>query len=187
MKRLAIDFSPASPLGLGGGLGQRSPWLVLLWLAALLALLVAGWRHADIRQRTAAIDRIVQARVQQAFLQSPRASAPPSSIPPQQRQALNDATHQLNLPWAAWFAAFESAASPKVTLLAITPNPQSGTVAISAECDNPQTMLAYLAALRQTGFFRDVVLRKHRSDETVTGGSVRFDLIAYVPTPGGKP
>lgn len=171
MKRLAIDFATtrATPAYLHG-----------CWLAALIALLLGGWQWLQLRQQTAALDLSLQARMQQSFLQgSKQPGKQAGTLNPAQRQALNEAVKQLNLPWAAWFAAFERAAQPKVTLLAITPSSQGSTLAISAESDNIEHMLAYVEALRHTGFFRDVVLRRHRSDDSVAGGSVQFELLAY--------
>jgi len=175
MKRLAIDFAAVS-----GARPNVPAYLHLLWLAPLVALLLGGWQWLQIKQQNASLERALQASVQQAFWQSGKPPAQATgALKPAQRQALNEAVKQLNLPWAAWFAAFERAAQPKVTLLAINPSTQGSTLAISAESDSVERMLAYVEALRRTGFFRDVVLRRHRSDDSVAGGSVQFELLAY--------
>lgn len=174
MRAIRIDFAP-----------QPTPWQALhtvrFWLPAVLALLaigVAGQRLWESQQRSAVLEHSLQAQVQQAFLAGGQRVQAVQRLPAKQVQAANQAIRQLNLPWAAWFAAFEQAARPEVALLTILPNAQTRTLAVSAEAADLRSMLAYLDALRASGFFRDVQLRQHRSDEQAPGGRVQFEFLA---------
>ncbi|MGQ5524494.1 hypothetical protein ACUHMQ_14715 [Chitinimonas sp. PSY-7] len=183
MKPLAIDFSRTANLSIPSQWQRKHPILRLIWLVAALALLLALGRFWQSEQRSHVLEQALQAKMQAAFFQSSPVKSTTPKLPSTQVKAVNEAVHQLNLPWVDWFAAFEAAAQPQVSLLSIVPNAQNRAVNVSAECDDVQTMLAYIEALRASGFFMDVQLRKHRSNEEVAGGRVQFDFVAQVAQP----
>ncbi|PHV11009.1 hypothetical protein [Chitinimonas sp. BJB300] len=183
MKPLAIDFSRTTNLSAHNQWQRKHPLLRLTWLLAALALILALGQLWQSQQRSHALDQALQAKMQAAFFHSDKATPSTPKLPPAQIKAINDAVHQLNLPWVDWFAAFEQATQPGVSLLSIVPNAQSRAVNASAECDDVQTMLTYIEALRASRFFTDVQLRKHRSDESAVDGRVQFDFVAQVAQP----
>ncbi|QDQ25598.1 hypothetical protein FNU76_04095 [Chitinimonas arctica] len=178
MKRLQLDFfGRRQPLT--AQLRQHHPLLLLLWALSTVALLLGSARLWQVRQQQAELDQSVQARLRQAFFAAAKPAQPvETGLTPAQIRSTNEAIRQLNLPWAAWFAAFEQAARPDVALLSITPNEQSHAVHVSAESEDIAGMLAYVAALQQSGFFTEVSLRKHRSNEKAVGAPVLFEFTA---------
>ncbi|HZM37281.1 MAG TPA: PilN domain-containing protein, partial [Burkholderiales bacterium] len=59
------------------------------------------------------------------------------------------------------FGALESAASPQVALLAIEPDPRTGTVRISGEGKDYLAALTYVLNLRQSESLGNVELVRH--------------------------
>lgn len=86
-------------------------------------------------------------------------------------QILETAFNQLALPWGEVFAAVETAANGKVTVLALESDGLHKTVRISARTANPDNMLAYLERLKSSGRLSGLHLVSHRQE---TNGSLHF-------------
>ena len=144
MQQLQIDFS---------GRRRGSPWLgrVLLALAACVALDAAWSYHAA---RSTLSEN--QARVAK---RTPGGAAPKAT--PQEVAAVRDTVQRLALPWDELFKALESAASDKVALAAIEPDPKAGTVTISGDGKDYLAALSYVLNLSRTEGLERVQLVRH--------------------------
>lgn len=152
MRKLELDFR--------AGQGA-SPWLgrVLLALAACVAL-DAGLSYHSARQ---ALDEN-QARLTK---RSTGAAAPKAT--PQEVAAVRETVQRLSLPWDELFSALESAASDKVALAAIEPDPKAGTVTISGDGKDYLAALSYVLNLSRTdGLERVQLVRHEQKKESVS-------------------
>ena len=144
MHKLQIDFRDTR---------QRSPWIgrVMLAAAALVAL-DAGLSYYT-ASRTLGEN---QARLAQ---RTPARNAP--KVSPQEVAAARETVQRLTLPWDDLFAAIESAASDKVALAAIEPDPRNGTVTISGDGKDYLAALSYVLNLSHTEGMNQVQLVRH--------------------------
>ena len=63
---------------------------------------------------------------------------------------MRETVQRLSLPWDQLFSALESAASDKVALAAIEPDPRAGTVTISGDGKDYLAALSYVLNLSRT-------------------------------------
>jgi hypothetical protein len=153
MQRLDIDFR---------GHGRASPWIgrVLLAAAACVAL-DAGLSYHSARTTMAE----GQARLAK---RTPAGAAAPKASP-QEVAAVRETVQRLALPWDDLFMALESAASEKVALAAIEPDPRSGTVTISGDGKDYLAALSYVLNLSRTeGLERVQLVRHEQKNESVS-------------------
>jgi len=144
MQALHIDF--------GAG-RRRSPWIgrVMLAVAAVVALDAGVSYHAA--KKTLAEN---QARLAQ---RTTGKGAP--KVSPQEVAAVRETVQRLTLPWDDLFAAIESAASDRVALAAIEPDPRNGTVTISGDGKDYLAALSYVLNLSHTDGMNQVQLVRH--------------------------
>lgn len=90
----------------------------------------------------------------------------------------NDVIDQIALPWERLFKAVEAAASNKVALLGITPDQKGGTVEISGECADLQTLFDYVKRLDQQASLGRVYLLNHQINAQDPQRPVRFTVTA---------
>ena len=84
---------------------------------------------------------------------------------------------RLSLPWDQLFRALESAASDKVALAAIEPDPRAGTVTISGDGKDYLAALSYVLNLSRTEGLERVQLVRHEQ-KNEGGGAVSFAVSA---------
>ena len=102
---------------------RASPWVGRILLAAALTVCAdMGLQYHDLS------GTIVLGKQQLA--RSGRAAKPASA---EEVAAARETVQRLSLPWTRLFAAIESAASDKVALTAIEPDPKNGTVKITGD------------------------------------------------------
>jgi Tfp pilus assembly protein PilN len=170
MKPVMIDFAPPS---LRRTVTQSaSRW----WGMALGGALLCG-SAALLEARQHQQQHSHQARQRQ--LEALRVNAPPPAravIAEAQATAVNGAVQQLNLPWRDLHEAIEAATPKDVALLALEPDPRSRSLRISAEAKNSDTMLAYVAQLRERPFFAGALLIKHDTSEQDPNQALRFQV-----------
>jgi Tfp pilus assembly protein PilN len=150
MEKLELNFSATR---------RGSPWIgrVLLALAACVAL-DAGLSYHWARKTLAASE--VHQRTT-----GPRAP----KTTPQEVAAVRETVQRLSLPWDQLFTALESAASDKVALAAIEPDPRSGTVTISGDGKDYLAALSYVLNLSRTeGLERVQLVRHEQKNEGVS-------------------
>jgi Tfp pilus assembly protein PilN len=160
MQQLQIDFS-----GRRGG----SPWLgrVLLALAACVAADAGLSYHSAKKTLTENQARLTQ--------RTPGGGAPKAT--PQEVAAVKDTVQRLSLPWDELFMALESAASDKVALAAIEPDPKAGTVTISGDGKDYLAALSYVLNLSRTEGLERVQLVRHEQ-KNEGNGAVSFAVSA---------
>ncbi|MGQ0544178.1 MAG: hypothetical protein ACT4P3_02455 [Betaproteobacteria bacterium] len=161
MVRLDIDFIRSR---------RRAAWAGRLLLAVALALAAdAGWTYLRLRQ-TLDADQERLAALQ------PR---PGRKVAAEEIAAARETLQRLSLPWAQLFGALESAASPRVALLAIEPDPRSGKVTISGDSKDYLAALTYVINLRRAEGLSQVELVRHEQK----AGEVAFSVSASWATP----
>jgi biopolymer transport protein ExbD len=144
MQALHIDFGPRR---------QRSPWIgrAMLAVAALVAL------DAGMSYHTA---KNTLAENQSRLAQRTTGKGAPK-VSPQEVAAVRETVQRLTLPWDDLFAAIESAASDKVALAAIEPDPRNGTVTITGDGKDYLAALSYVLNLSHTEGMNRVQLVRH--------------------------
>jgi len=151
MQRLDINFCEGR---------ESSPWLgrVLLALAAVVAV-DAGLSYHTAKKTLAANE----ARIAQ---RSPATRAPKASA--EEVAAARDTVQRLSTPWDELFGALEAAATDKVALAAIEPDPKAGTVTITGDGKDYLAALSYVLNLSHTdGLERVQLVRHEQKNETV--------------------
>ncbi len=134
-RRLALDYA-APP--------RRRRWPGAFALAASLILAVAQVaRLGELQQERAAV------RAPLELLRAGGRAAPASAARPagDEAKGVERVTRQLALPWPEMIESIESAASRQVALLQIQPEPERGTLRLTAEAGTPQAMLDYVRRL----------------------------------------
>jgi hypothetical protein len=152
MQRIEIDFVRVR---------RSSPWAGRALFAVSLA--VAAHMASDYLRLRESLPG-GEARVAAA---QPRAGA--RRVSAEELDAARETVERLALPWGKLFGALESAASPQVALLAIEPDPRTGTVTISGESKDYLAALTYVLNLRQSESLANVQLVRHEQ----SGGGQR--------------
>ena len=107
----------------------------------------------------------------------PRIFKSPPSASPEEIAVARDTVARLSLPWDKLFSALEAAASDRVALLSIDPDPKSGTVTISGDSKDYLAALTYVLNLSREDALSGVQLARHeqKSDPQKT---VAFSVLA---------
>jgi hypothetical protein len=162
MKKLEINFV---------GRGARSPWAGRVLLAVALALsLETAVSYKDLRASL----ELNNAKIAAA---RPR-GAPPARVSAEETAAVRETVNRLGLPWDRLFSALESAATDKVALLGIQPDPQAGTVVISGDSKDYLAALSYVLNLSQAPALSQVQLVRHEAKSNDPQGAVSFAVSA---------
>lgn len=169
MHAINLDFVESSHRRRGRG-------LLLLVAGAIAAISVASWR-ADLQGKTRALES------QMARLQRQATGLGPVDIridesTGQEIQRVNEVVDQLALPWNRLFSAVEAGALGQVTLLGIAPDAKSGTVQISAETLNAESMFGYVNRLAQQAELANVYLLEHQREKGSGPRPLRFVVTA---------
>lgn len=161
MQRLEIDFVR----------GRRSsPWAGrVLFAVALTVAADFGTTYYRLRDTLGAD----QARVAAS---QPRAGA--RKAPAEEVAAAREAVDRLSLPWGTLFGALEAAATPQVALLAIEPDPRSGTVTLSGDSKDYLAALTYVLNLRRAETLSNVQLVRHEQKSEDPRRPVSFSISA---------
>ena len=141
---------------------RASPWVG----RALLAVAVTvgadlGLQYRDLSQA------IFLGKKQLA--RSARPARPASA---EEVAAARETLQRLSLPWQRLFAALESAASDKVALTAIEPDPRSGTVKIMGDSKDYLAALTYVLNLSRAEGLSSVQLVRHEMRRDGVGFTV---------------
>ena len=91
---------------------------------------------------------------------------------PEELAAARETVQRLSTPWASLFGALESAASDRVALLAIEPDPKSGTVLISGDSKDYLAALTYVLNLSRSEALTGVQLVRHETKQNAVGFSI---------------
>jgi Tfp pilus assembly protein PilN len=176
VNQLPIDFAPRTAWTLGSRIGAWG------WLAALLGLLLSSagaWHMLSLHDKLSARRHalaVTQQRLDQRVAAPRRANA--LSISAADAESINRAVRQLNIPWSELLDALEAAASPKVALLEIRPDPASQRLLGLAEARNSGDMIAYVEALKAQPQFSSALLTGHQISEQDRNKPIRFEFVA---------
>lgn len=159
MQKLDLDFQKQP--------GQRSSAGNSILILGVVASLVLAFGYRNLGARLAELE----AGVMQSSSGERSGYSAQQKEQAKAEQILETAFNQLALPWGEVFAAVETAANGKVTLLALEGDGQHKTVRISARTANSVSMLAYLERLKTSGRLSGLHLASHRQEKD---GSLHF-------------
>ena len=108
----------------------------------------------------------------------PRTYSPRRAASPEEVAAARDTVQRLSTPWDSLFSALEAAADEHVALLAIEPDPKSGTVMISGDGKDYLAALSYVLKLSQSGALSHVQLARHEVRSADPQKPVSFSVSA---------
>lgn len=106
-------------------------------------------------------------------------------ITDEQKNAVNSAIAQLNLPWRDLLDALEAATTANVALLSIDPDSKKQVVKGTAETKTSSEMISYIERLKRQSFFSSVVLTKHEINDRDANRPYRFQFEVHWTTDGG--
>jgi Tfp pilus assembly protein PilN len=163
---------------------RRSGGLALFALGAIAALTMTAWR-ADLQGKTRALETQAVRLERETRGLGPAGSRLDESVS-QEIQRANEVIDQLALPWDRLFRAVESVPAGQVTLLGIAPEAKSGTVQISAEAADADSMFAYVSQLQQQSELTNVYLLEHERDKRGGPRPLHFVVTASWLQPPAK-
>ena len=108
----------------------------------------------------------------------PRTYSPGRKATAEEVAAARDTVQRLSTPWDGLFSALESAADEQVALLAIEPDPKSGTVTISGDSKDYLAALTYVLKLSQSETLSHVQLARHEIRSAEPQKPVSFSVSA---------
>ncbi len=167
MRHLELDFCQR---------GDTHRWfaIALLALAVVLGLkqlhLYAGAKQ-EIAQLEERVSRLNSRDIPAT------ASSLPNSIVQEIRRA-NLVIERIAFPWDQLFRAFEAAGGERVALLAITPDPKSGGIEVSAEAGDLNAMLGYVKRLQGQPALSRVFLLTHKINHQHPQRPINFTVTA---------
>ena len=163
LARLHIDFVARR---------RASPWVGRILLAAAVTVGAdMGLQFYDLQQ----INR--DYRVEFAKV-GKRGSQPVRPASAEEVAAARETVQRLSLPWAKLFTAIESAATDKVALTAIEPDPRTGTVKITGDGKDYLAALTYVLNLSQSDALSNVQLVRHEVKQNDPQHPVAFSVSA---------
>jgi len=163
MQALKLDFRRGRP---------GAAWAGPLLLALAIAFVVdVGLSYSKLKSSI----RDKEARVARAAPGSRQAAA---KVTPEEIALARETVQRLSLPWDGLFSALESAASDQVALLAIEPDPRSGTVVISGTSKDYLAALTYVLNLRRDEKLGRVQLVRHEVKQNEPQRPVAFAVSA---------
>lgn len=159
---------------------ERAPWLGAALLAAgVIAALGAAGEYVALEKQLARAEAAVResdrAARKKPVLSGIKADPQKVALEFQQARAV---MLRLRLPWQDLFAALESARSPNVALLSIESENDKRRVKLTGEAKDLESMVGYLAALRQRSALADVYIESHELQLKDPQRPVRFVLTA---------
>ena len=169
MKPLRLDLLPR----------RRVPFAV--WMTLLVGTVLAG----DAALRALAMHEEITLAEQAAAQQRQRPGrsfvAQGAALDPalaKDLRAAEQVVQRLALPWDELFRAVETAASDRVALLTIEPDPQKGALSISGEALDYFAVLTYVARLSEPGQLTDVHLVRHETRQDDPRRPLAFTIAA---------
>ena len=141
---------------------RASPWVgrVLLAVAATICADM-GLQYHDLAHSNVSAQKNLA-----------RAGRPAKAVSAEEVAAARETVQRLSLPWTRLFAAIESAASDKVALTAIEPDPKNGTVKITGDSKDYLAALTYVLNLSQADGLAAVQLVRHEQRRESVGFTV---------------
>ena len=149
--------------------------LSLLGLAVGLQFGIAAWRYQTQHERLAAVEQ----KYRQAEVANTRsANAPLSAAQAQDAVRAHAMLAQLSVPWEDLLSAIEAARTLPITIEALQPQAQEGTVSISATAADFSEVAGFIQRLEQQEKLHHVVLLTENRPGN-SAGMLRFTLSAH--------
>jgi hypothetical protein len=101
-----------------------------------------------------------------------RSGRPARPVSAAEVAAARETVQRLSLPWTSLFTAIESAASDKVALTAIEPDPRTGTVKIVGDSKDYLAALTYVLNLSRAEGLSSVQLVRHETRRESVGFTI---------------
>ena len=154
------------------------------WIAPLL-LAVAAAFAGDVAFSYVKARETLAARETELAKRGPRShrAAPKAAVAAEEIAAARETVQRLSTPWDQLFGALESAASERVALLAIEPDPKAGTVVISGDGKDYLAALTYVLNLSRAEALTQVHLARHEVRQNDPHKPVHFSVSAAWGTP----
>ena len=165
MRAVQLDFLQSARRRSGSG-------SVLLAAAVVAAFFVLSF-HADLKSEIQHLESQAAKLERKARGLAPIAQPVDESLQREIRR-VNEVIEQLALPWDRLFSSVEGAATDRVVLLGIAPDPKSGMVQVSAEASDAETMFDYIRRLEQQRELSQVYLLQHQRERQNTVRPIRF-------------
>jgi hypothetical protein len=169
MRRLELDFLRAP---------SCSPRAGLLLLAVILAFVAdLGMSYHGARQAIAEKETRLE-NVAHTANGARRSESVSRSVSADEIAAARETIQRLSMPWGDLFSALESTLTEDVALLAIEPDPKSGTVMISGDGKDYLATVNYVLELGRSKTLSHVHLVKHELRRNDSQQSVAFSVTA---------
>jgi hypothetical protein len=141
---------------------RASPWVgrVLLAVAATLCADM-GLQYHDLSKAISLGEKNLA-----------KVGRPAKAVSAEEVAAARETVQRLSLPWTRLFTAIESAASDKVALTAIEPDPRTGTVKIMGDSKDYLAALTYVLNLSQAEGLASVQLLRHEQRRESVGFTI---------------
>ena len=152
-RSLQLDFRGGRATGYWAG------WVLLAIAVVFVIDLGASWFGT----------RTEVSRSEEALAASSRelrVRVPARTVSKEEIVVARETIQRISLPWDRLFDALESVKPDKVSLIAVEPDPQAGTVLISGESRDYAAALEYVQQLRQVKTLSAVHLVKHELQNT---------------------
>lgn len=146
------------------------------WAAPVLMLLAFALA-GDVGVSFLKLHREVKSKEVALAKLDPRSYRPARGATAEEVAAAKDTLARLSMPWDRLFGALEAAASDQVALLAIEPDPKSGTVLISGDSRDYLAALSYVLNLSRSDALERVQLARHEMKKD-QGNAVGFSVSA---------
>ena len=169
LRPLDLDFRRARP---------ASPWAGWV-LLAVATLFIADLGYSYFSARASVKDTEARlARQTRAQGAAGRVAVTQRAATAEEIALARETVQRLSLPWDTLFGALESAATDRVSLVAIEPDVKSGTVVISGEARDYPAVLDYVVRLQGAKALQRPHLVKHELRPSDSKRPVAFAVSA---------
>lgn len=172
MKQIPVDWlAPRKRFPLGA---------LLLLLLGLAGAAASFERHRHWRGQADTVEAQLQELRQTTRRAATRVREPAraQAVVQQEVRAANRTISQLNIPWPALFRDLESATDRSVSLLAIQPDANTGSVRLEGEAQDYKALLRFVGKLEATAAFSTVHVASHQTRLEARARPIAFALVA---------
>ena len=169
-KPLVLDFA----FNRAAAQRRRKAALALLGLLLGVQCGLGVWRY-QAQQERHALAQNQQLQAQNAEFRA--SNAPLSAAQTQAATRAHAMLAQLAVPWEGLLSAIEAARTPAITIEAVQPQAQEGTLTISANAAQFDAVAGFIARLEQQEFLHNVALVSEAKSDN-GAGQLRFTLTA---------
>lgn len=168
MKKVSLNFA----------VKQAPRWPSMLLLGAVVIAAVTWHDYAQLRARAESLSASGTRAEQSARRQAALAAATfPGGLDARIGKA-QQILNRLTFPWDDLFGQLEDISADGVTLLALEPDADRGTVTLTGEAKDVAAMLTYVARLEQARSLSRIHLQRHETIANEATRPIRFSVAA---------